>query len=288
MSFVQALHDRGFSKTLQLPLTANTDRQEIVRMAEKIEHVADAALVPDNRFAHVHASSASVCALLINQGFAPIMELGCRHRNRVALISDLLGARMLGVESVMLVRGKKAPKEFLSQTKYVVDTNVSELIGIAKKINTDESLPTAAPLLIGSTVTAHDPVAHWSPERLTNKISQGTQFVATQVCLDIALLERYMAHLIQNNLLQKVNVIVSAATFTSHEALADMIQEQSHLIVSEAVVKRLKQASDPERESVTICAEFLQAAKEIPGISGVQLVGDNLDQNLEALRLANL
>ena len=288
MSFVQALRDTGFSKTLQLPLMANTDFPQILKMAEQVAAVADAALVPDNRFSHVHASATAVCALMLEKGFNPILELGCRHRNRVALISDLLGARMLGVDSVMLVRGKKAPKEFLSQTKYVVDTKVSELIGIAKAINADESLPVAKPLMIGSTVTAHDPVAHWNPERLNDKISQGVQFVTTQVCLDSDLLSRYVSHLVRNDLLHRVNLVVTAATFANYQVLAAMMQEQSHLVVSEATARRLKQAKDPELESVKICAEFLQAAKDIPGVSGVHLMGDSLDQNIEALRLASL
>jgi methylenetetrahydrofolate reductase (NADPH) len=40
-------------------------------------------------------------------------------------------------------------------------------------------------------------------------------------------------------------------------------------------VQRISQAADPELEGVRICAEKIQQLKEIPGVSGVNLVSNN-------------
>lgn len=286
MSFDHALRTTGFASSIEIPLTANTSTDQLLAMAKSVDATADAVFVPDNRFSHVHASPVSVCAVLLNNGIAPIMELGCRHRNRVALISELLGARTLGVESLLLVRGKKAPQEFLSQTKYVVDTNVTELLGTARNINHDYELPESKPFTIGSNVTAHDPQLHWNPERLKQKIQNGCQFVLTQICLDASVLERYVEHLVSHNLLQKVSLIVSAATFPSYQSLEQLLKDRTHLIISDQNIARLKSARNPEQETVKVCTEFLQAAKDIPGVSGVHLYGDDVSLNVAALAQA--
>jgi 5,10-methylenetetrahydrofolate reductase len=39
-----------------------------------------------------------------------------------------------------------------------------------------------------------------------------------------------------------------------------------------ALIQRLEDARDPEREGITICAELMQEISEIPGVSGINLM----------------
>ncbi len=110
----------------------------------------------------------AAAAILLENGIDPIMELGCCNRNRVALLSDLLGARALGVTSLLLIRGKKAPAEFMPQTQYLVGTNVTDLIGFARKVFEDEEMSTRINFLLGTHATVHDRLEDWNPERLNN------------------------------------------------------------------------------------------------------------------------
>ena len=43
-------------------------------------------------------------------------------------------------------------------------------------------------------------------------------------------------------------------------------------LVPESIVRRLEQASDPEREGIDICAELLRELATIPGVSGANLL----------------
>jgi methylenetetrahydrofolate reductase (NADPH) len=43
-------------------------------------------------------------------------------------------------------------------------------------------------------------------------------------------------------------------------------------VVPQAVIKRLRQAPDPEREGIEICAEMLRELRDLPGVSGANLM----------------
>jgi len=42
-------------------------------------------------------SSLAVCALLTRMGYAPVMQISCRDKNRIAIQGDILGRRRHGV-----------------------------------------------------------------------------------------------------------------------------------------------------------------------------------------------
>ncbi len=41
-------------------------------------------------------SSVGICALLTRMGYAPIMQIACRDKNRIAIQGDVLGAAAMG------------------------------------------------------------------------------------------------------------------------------------------------------------------------------------------------
>ena len=270
-TFSQALDIQDFSISAELPLTPDSTRASILEQARSLQDLVDAIHVPDNRFGRVHIASLAVAAILLENGIDPVMEMGCRNRNRVALISDLLGARALGVSSLLLIRGKKAPTEFMPQTTYLVDTNVKDLIGIAKNVYGDEELEGRINFLLGTVATVHDRLEDWSPERLNTKIEAGANFIQTHFCLDIDVLRRYVKYLISQKITRKVSILVSTGPLLSYESAATLRDGQTHVLIPETTMNRLKQASDPRREGIQICAEFLTQARDIPGLSGAHL-----------------
>ena len=274
-TFSEAIRVRGFAISAELPLTPLSSEKSILEQASILSPVVDAIQVPDNRFGHLHMSSLAAAAILLRNGMDPLTELGCRNRNRVALIGDILGARALGVTSLLMIRGKKAPDEIKPSSKgkrkMVLDVGVKDLIGIAKTINEDKKLPAAPGFMIGATVAAHDPKYNWNPERLNARIDSGVQFVQTQLCLDINVLRRYMRHLVSTKIIRRVNIVVATAPLLSAEIARHRRENQPHVLIPDETIARLSQAQNPAKEGINICAEFLSEAKEIPGVSGISL-----------------
>lgn len=288
-TFAKALQDSDFALSAELPMTPDTDRKTIIRQCEQLRSFVDALNVPDNRFGHVHMSPLAVASILLQHGVDPVMELSCRNRNQIALLSDLLGARELGVTSLQLIRGKKAPDEFKAQKQFLIDTQVSDLIAMASNVYRDEARSEGIHFLLGTGATVHDPEMGKSTDKLNKKIDAGAQVLQSQLCLDIDLLRRYVKHLIDNKVTRRAFLVITTAPLLSFEAARQMRERQSHLIISDTLLRRLKSAANPEEAGIDACAEFLQELKEIPGVNGAVLQGtDNTDVTLEVLKRAGI
>jgi methylenetetrahydrofolate reductase (NADPH) len=81
-----------------------------------------------------------------------------------------------------------------------------------------------------------------------------------------------MARLVAVRLIRRVHIIVSVATLPSGEAARWVRDNLRGSVMPDAVIRRLDQASDPEQEGIRLCAELLQELKEIPGVSGANVL----------------
>src|SRR2546425_4274943 len=50
-------------------------------------------------------SSLAVCALLTRVGYAPVMQISCRDKNRIAIQGDILGGAAMGVCNLLCLTG---------------------------------------------------------------------------------------------------------------------------------------------------------------------------------------
>ena len=50
-------------------------------------------------------SSVGICALLTRMGYAPVLQVACRDRNRIAIQGDVLGAAAMGVANILCLTG---------------------------------------------------------------------------------------------------------------------------------------------------------------------------------------
>lgn len=225
-------------------------------------------------------STLAAAALLIANGVDPIMQLSCRNRNRIALLSDLLGAGALGVTSLLLVRGHYVPAGFDPRPKAVLDLDATELIATATKVKSDEALPAMPDFYVGGLVTPHRPDPDWTPEKLLRKIDAGAQFMMTNVCMELGVLRGWFRHLVAAQVLRRVSMVVSIAIPESADDARWLSANRPNFQLPDALVGRLAQARDPEAEGVEIAAELVEALKGIPGVSGVHLVAT---RNLAAI-----
>jgi methylenetetrahydrofolate reductase (NADPH) len=240
--------------------------------AELLRNHVSGVLVTDNQFGQLHMSTLAAASLLIRNGVDPIVQLACRNRNRIALLSELLGAAALGVTSLMLIRGDRVPDGFKPRPKAVLDVNATELIATASKMKNDDRLKGLPDFFIGGLVTPHAPKAAWNPEKLRKKVDAGAQFVQTHVCMNMPLLRTYMKHLVATGLLRRLNVFVSLAIPGSADDARWLAEHRPNIKIPDEIIRRIEQAADGEQEGVRICAEQLQQLAEIPGVAGAHLV----------------
>jgi len=271
-TFKKAVQGDDFAVTAEIYLRPETDAASIRAMAEVLKHDVDAILLTDNQYGQVHMSTVAAASILLDYGVDPVVQLTSRNRNRIALLSDLLGAGALGVTSLLLVAGERAPKEFHPRPKPVLDLSATDLIRTATTLKIDEKLVHCPDFLVGGVVTPLAPGPNWKPKKLLEKIDAGAQFVQTHICMDVELLRRYMRHLVSNKLVHRTSVIGAIAVLVSADDARWLRDNRPNVMVPDVLIERLEKAADPEAEGISICAEIIAELQQIPGIAGVNIM----------------
>ena len=273
----EALRSEQLTLTAELTLGPRSGPQAVVEQAETLASATDAVQIPDHRHSLPHLSNIAVAALLLQHGIDPVVHMNCRDRNRVALQSDIVGARALGACNLLLSRGTNFPDGHRPKTTGVFDVGAIELLATAATIRDGDAFPGTEPdgspgLYLGTVATAFHPADGWTPEKLTSKADAGAQFIQLQPCHDLALLDAYVTRIVDAKLTWRFQLLTGLAVFPSAEAAREFRNARPDSIIPPQLVQRIEAADDPAAEGVAIAAEQLQAIAAMPGISGVTLV----------------
>jgi len=271
-----AFRSQDFSLTGELELSPGMSTDDLLRQARELSDVTDAIQIPDHQHALPHMSNIAVAAHLLQNDLEPIVHLNCRDRNRIAIQSDLLGARSLGVSNFMLIRGAALPPDHRPRSTSVFDMSAIDLLATATAIGEGQVLTGGreigdAGFYLGTAATAFHPKDSWQPEKLMAKADAGAHFVQLQICMDVELLRAYMAKLIEAKLTWRLQVLVSIPVLPSAGVARKLRELRPATIIPSTLVKRLEQASDPEQEGVLVAAELLNSLAGVPGISGANV-----------------
>lgn len=288
-TFKEAIGTRDFSVTAEFFLRPETDAESIREQAEVLADDVDGIVLTDNQFGHLHLCTVAAASLLIGIGIDPIVQFSCRNRNRISLLSDLMGAAAIGVTSLLLVRGARVPDGFKPRPKAVLDVTATELIRIATTMKADEQLKSLPDFFVGGMVTPHGAKPNWVPRKLQEKIAAGAQFIQMHICMDIDLLRGYMKHLVAGKLIRRVSVMASVAVIESAADAKWLRENRPNVMIPDAIVERLECANDPQTEGIEICAEVLRELVTIPGIAGANVIATrDLASIPAAIRLAGI
>lgn len=256
----------------EIYLRPETDAASLKLQAGVLKNHVDGILLTDNQYGQLHMSTIAAAGILLGIGVDPVVQLSSRNRNRIALVSDLLGAAAIGVTSLLLVAGEKAPEGFRPRPKRVLDLSAADLIRTAKTINKDEKLLSRPEFLIGGAVTPVMPRPNWKPKKLLEKIDAGAAFLLTHLCMDLDLLRRYARYLVDHKMIRRTGVIVSVAILESSGDATWLRENRPNVMLPDAILERLDAAQDPGAEGIRICGETIAALRKIPGIDGVNIM----------------
>jgi methylenetetrahydrofolate reductase (NADPH) len=271
-TFRKALQGAGFPITAELSLRKETTVDEALEQAAMLAGSVDAIQVAENPHSWAQVAPHALASLLIRQGIDPVPRLICRDRNRIALQSDLLGLRALGVSSLILNKGSQLPPGNDLKAKPVFDLSCRELVAMAHAMNEEEWSDGDHEFVIGTSATAFAPDPGWNAELLIARSTAGARFLQTQPCFNLKLLRRYMQGMVKAKLTWSYSVIVTLAPLPSADTARWLLQNSRNALIPDAVINRLENTPDPEQEGIDICAELMQEVTRIPGVSGINLL----------------
>ena len=240
--------------TVSLGTLPRPDGADLRRKLREIRDLFDFVKFGDNPRARARVSPWAAAAVALGQGLEPIVHVGCRDRNRLALRSDLLGGRLLGVRNVLCLRGDEIEVSDQPDARAVRDLDVVDLIGLAA----DDFCVLAA----------CDPAVEMNDEhaaRLRTKIAAGAQLLETQPVFEPDGFARWLRDLREAGIDVPVLVDVSVVTTPAEAELLDRIPYVAAPPDLPARVGR-----DPDT-GIALAAGLVAELLELDGVAGCHL-----------------
>lgn len=274
----RVLRSGTFAVTAEMDPPDSADPGEVLRRARLFDGYVDAINATDGSGANCHMSSLAVCALLTRAGYAPVMQMSCRDKNRIAMQGDILGGAAMGVCNLMCLSGDGVQSGDHPQAKPVFDLDCMSLLEIARtmrdkmQFQSGRKIDFAPRVFLGAAANPFVPPFDWRAQRTAKKIDAGAQFIQTQYCYDVPKLRQYMQSLDDMGLLDKVFILVGVGPLRSAKAAEWMRSNVAGVHIPDEVIKRMAGAAKPALEGRQICIELIQEVREIKGVSGVHIM----------------
>ena len=284
-----------FAVTAELTPPRSASLDSLTTAVNALKPVVTAINLTDGAGARVRMSGMAAAIHVKQLGVEPILQVTCRDRNRIALQSDVLGAAAFGIRNVLALSGDAVEAGDDPDAKPVFDLDSRQLIAALKNMSANATtmsgseLASAPEFFRGAADTPFEISADWTPDGLQAKLDAGAQFIQTQYCFDMELLERYMARLNDHGLTEKLFFLVGLGPLRSANGARWMRDNLYGTVMPDGVIRRMAAARNPRQGGISICAELLQQAKDIDGISGAHLMAPGLHHEIvEAVTLAGM
>ena len=265
-----------FVITAEITPPVSTDPAEFLRRALPLKGLATAVNVTDGAGAKVHLSSLAAAHFLVQSGIEPIFQMTCRDRNRLALQGDILGAVSLGIHNILALAGDDPKAGDQPDAKAVYDLDSRGLLAMAHAMRSQNKLPSGTKidgslqLVLGAADVPIDPPPGWEPKSLLAKAAAGADFVQTQFCMDMGVVRRYAARLLEAGI--KLPILIGVAPIQSVRSARWMREKLFGTLIPDSIIERLESAREPKAEGRKICVEILRELTAIPGVAGAHVM----------------
>lgn len=267
-----------FAVTAEIAPPDSADPNEVYRRARVFDGYVDAINATDGSGANCHMSSVGMCALLTRLGYAMVMQVSCRDRNRIAIQGDVLGASAMGVANVLCLTGDGVQVGDHPTAKPVFDLDCMSSLKMMRGMRdqgeflSGRKISSPPRVFLGAAANPFAPPLDFRPFRLQKKVEAGAQFVQTQYCFDVELFRQYMTQVRDLGLLDRVFVLAGIGPLASAKSAEWIKANVPGVHIPDSVINRLKGAANQAQEGVNICVDAIRELVEIDGVHGVHIM----------------
>ncbi|MCS7098161.1 MAG: methylenetetrahydrofolate reductase [Candidatus Methanomethyliaceae archaeon] len=197
--FMRALNNNSFVFTSEIEPKKTVNVEGIVNIAKKLKNYVIACNITDNPRAHAYMNSIIASYIIQKEaGMETICHMTVRDRNRLALISDILGAYVLGIRNILAITGDHTTMGDNPSALPVYDLDSTQFIKMVRRM-IDEGVDLAGNKINGE-IKMHigavgNPNANpLEPEiyKVRRKIMAGAEFIQTQIVFDLDKAKRFI------------------------------------------------------------------------------------------------
>ncbi|MFQ5609185.1 MAG: methylenetetrahydrofolate reductase, partial [Woeseiaceae bacterium] len=254
------------------------DPSEVYERASWFDGYVDAINATDGSGAHCHMSSVGMCSLLTRRGYAMVMQVSARDRNRIAIQGDVLGAAAMGVYNILCLTGDGVDVGDHPEAKPVFDVDSMSMLSIVRGMRDDgrflsgRKLSSPPGVFLGAAANPFAPPIDYRPLRLAKKVAAGAQFVQTQYCFDVPVFRDFMSAVRDAGLADQVFILAGVGPLASARSAEWIRTHVPGVRIPDHIVRRLKGAADEQEEGVRICIDVINEIRDIEAVNGIHIM----------------
>lgn len=284
MSFQKRLTSGEFVVLAEMNTPKGVDISELIVNARRIKGRVDAVVIPDMNYGIMRLSALAGGVLMHQQGIESIIHVYGRDRNQMALQGDLLAAHVLGIQNLIVMQGEAMPNGDHRDAKTVDDLDENGLLNAIRTLQNGTDLAGFELSGTPSFVTGATVDSFCTPEEMDmqiekarQKVDAGAQFIIAPAIFDL----EFLAQFIEKAKSLNVPVIATVFLIKSVGIARYMNLNEPSAKVSEALIRRIKKASDREVECLRIAAEMITELQKLA--QGVLIVTSGWEYQLPTI-----
>jgi methylenetetrahydrofolate reductase (NADPH) len=294
-SFGKAIYSGRMLVTAECYPPIGSDADAVQALSSALPSSLDAIVVADNPD-RIRGSAFSVAAMLRKQKqTSVILSMATRDRNRIALMSDALGAAALDIEAILCMSGSHPHVDICRKAAAVNDLDAVQFVQAMKKLVlygvglNGKEMEAEFKLQIGALAQPYMRPMDLNLLRLKKKISVGADFLMTQAVFDLDGFKEWMDAIRAIGLDKRTAIIPSVLILTSVEKARELQQSHIYGPIGEDIIVRINKAANPTEEGISIASEVAAQLKNIPGVRGIHILcGECESSAAEVIKQAKL
>ncbi len=245
------------------------------RYAGKVHAVG----ISDNRD-RVAMSALAAASLVKAEGLEPILHVTTRDRNRIALVSEALGAQALGIRNLLCTSGTHQTLGHYRAAKNVYDIDAVQLLQAYANLADDcgllgeGGLAGAGPFCLGAVASPDADPRELQLVRLAKKTRAGARFLITQPVYDVERFEAWWQEVTRRGLSDQVAIVAGIQPLTNGQLA--QAGERPLPKIPAAVVGRVVSKTEPgarRAAAIEIALETIGRLSSLRGLRGFSISG---------------
>ena len=273
--------------------TADGLRQLAKRFAGKVHALG----VSDNRD-RVGMAALAAASVVAGEGVEPVLHVTTRDRNRIALVSEVLGAHALGVRNILCTSGTHQTLGRFRAAKNVYDVDVVQLLQTCANLGKDAALVGETAIsgtedfCLGAVASPNANPMELQMIRLGKKVAAGAGFLVTQPVYDVERFNAWWAEVSRRGLNEKAAVLAGIEPLGEAALEHARAKRRPSARIPDAVFQRVASKTDAaarRRAAIDVAVETVKRLGDTKGLRGFSIAVDgDRDAALEIIEKSGL
>ena len=260
---------------VEIPPPAGGDPAPVRAVARRFAGRVHALGVYDNREG-VCMSALAAASLVASEGVEPVLHVTTRDRNRIALVSDCLGAQALGIRNLLSTSGTHPSLGRFRAARGVFDVDPIHLIETIGGLRTDGSIvgqsgfEGAGPFCLGAAAAPYADPVEMQMLRLVKKVSAGARFLITQPVYDLERFGVWFKEVTRRGIHEKAAVVVGIRPLTDAGRARSQAEARPSPMIPDALLEQVTSKPGKDAQRAAGIEIALESTERLRGVSGLQ------------------